>query len=284
MGLPFCYEQLQFMKELVSLRTPFLDPIFHFLNYADTPYFVYLLIPIVWIGFSSKWGIRLFYLLLINMLINTFFKELVGWPRPCQDHPSIGMMCMKSFGFPSGGAQTCMLLGALLIYSWRTRLSWVIGVSYIALVSFSRLYLGVHYPVDILGGWMIALVLFFLYIRTIGPIERFLHTKSLEVCLCLSEVLPLLLIALGASSKYHRLDAIAAGLGIYLSLKYKLYLPAPKNIPEGLLRGGIAVGGLCLLLALFQDTLPLSWLFGLLTLWVSLGASLVCRKVLSIKK
>ncbi len=277
MSLPLHCEQLRLIADLAASRTPFWDPIFRFLNYADSSYFVFVLIPLVWVGFSWRWGLRLFYLVTISTLLNAFFKELIGWPRPCTDAPEVGMLCIRGFGFPSGGAQTCMLLGGLLIYTWRTRAAWVLGVLYIALVSFSRLYLGVHYPIDILGGWAIGLALLGLYIWWIGPIERFLHSKRLETGFVLSEVFPLLLMLGSTSSLYHRVDAMAVGLGAFLSLKYHLYLPAPKTIQAGLIRGTIAVIGLFLILAVLPPSWPISVKYAILALWLSLGASPACR-------
>ena len=282
MNIPLHSEQLQFVLDVASYRNSFLDPIFLFLNYADSFYFNFLLIPFVWVGFSYRWGLRLFYLLVINSILNSFFKNLVGWPRPCMDFPDVGMFCPHNFGFPSGGAQTCMLLGGLLIYYWKTRAAWIIGVSYILLISFSRIYLGVHYPIDILGGWAISLAFLFLYVQLIDPIEMFLKSQSLAFCFFLSEVLPLLLIIATTASYCQRYDAIAVGVGAFLSLKYGLYLPAPKTIIEGLLRGAIAAGILFFIFALLPSNLPISLTFGILSLWVSLAASPVCKRILRI--
>jgi hypothetical protein len=212
-------------------------------------------------------------------LVNTFFKDFMGWPRPCTDHPELGMLCLKSFGFPSGGAQTSMLLGCLFISVWRTNWAWVVGISYIALVSFSRLYLGVHYPLDILGGWVLGLTLFYLYVRSIRPIEQFLASKRLEVGLLLSVAPPLLLMLFTSSSKYYRFDAMAIGLGIYLSLKYKLYLPPAKTVREVLYRSVFTLGVLFLIWKSLEPLLPFSLLLGLLSLWLSLCASPLYRKL-----
>src|ERR1700682_4176658 len=104
-------EQLQFMIDLAQNRIAFLDPFFRFLNYFDTDYFFFLLIPLIWIGFSYQWGIRIFYWLTLNNAVNSAAKLIVGWPRPNTEIPEIGMFHPTSFGFPSGGAQSCMFLG-----------------------------------------------------------------------------------------------------------------------------------------------------------------------------
>lgn len=279
MGIPFHAEQLQFIVDIASHRNGFLDPIFRVLHYVDSPYFAFILVPLVWVGFSYKWGLRLFYLLVINGMVNTLGKDLVGWPRPCADLPGLGMFCPPNNGFPSGGAQTCMLLGGLLIYYWRTRAAWIIGALYIALISFSRLYLGVHYPIDLLGGWAVGLLLLVLYVTCIDPIEKFLASRSLFQCFVLSEAIPLFLLCITTDTQYHRFDAMATGLGAFLSLRYGLYLSAPKTVWKGILRGAIAVIGLYLLLLLFPKHAPISLTFGALALWVSLGASPMAKAI-----
>lgn len=67
----------------------------------------------------------------------------------------------SSYSFPSGHA---MLTGALaftvIMLAWRTRYRYaaiVGGAAYIILIGFSRLYLGVHYPTDIIAGWCVSL-------------------------------------------------------------------------------------------------------------------------------
>lgn len=278
MPIPFHCEQIQFVADIAAGRSEFWDPVFRFLNYADSIYFVFVLIPFVWVGFSWRWGLRLAYLMIINMLINHAMKELVGWPRPCQDVPELGMLCPRSFGFPSGAAQTCMLLGALLIHTWRTRAAWIIGVSYIALVSFSRLYLGVHYPIDLLGGWVLGLALFGCYVVWIGPIERFFHRQSLERCLVWSLALPAALMAVTSERIYHRFDTMAVGVGAFLSLKYGWFLPAPKSVGEGLVRGAVAVGGLFVIWWILPGDWPKILNLSILSLWISAVASFVYKR------
>lgn len=65
-----------------------------------------------------------------------------------------------NYSFPSGHAMGSMtLLVTLLLLSWPTRWRWpvlAIMLPFVPAVGFSRLYLGVHYPSDILAGWAVA--------------------------------------------------------------------------------------------------------------------------------
>jgi membrane-associated phospholipid phosphatase len=66
------------------------------------------------------------------------------------------------FGFPSGHAMvTLAVMLTIIALLWSTRWRWaalVIGVGFAFLVGLSRIYLGVHYPSDIVAGWYAALV------------------------------------------------------------------------------------------------------------------------------
>ena len=90
-------------------------------------------------------------------VVNPLLKELVARDRPTvrPDAPEV-----SEYGFPSGHASDTAALGvALVMVTWDT--SWRIPMLvacalFVALVGVSQLILGVHYPSDILAGWLWA--------------------------------------------------------------------------------------------------------------------------------
>jgi membrane-associated phospholipid phosphatase len=64
----------------------------------------------------------------------------------------------QSFSFPSGHAMGSSALVFFLMYiAWHTRFRWpaiILGSMFMLSVGFSRLYFGVHYPSDVLAGWL----------------------------------------------------------------------------------------------------------------------------------
>jgi undecaprenyl-diphosphatase len=86
----------------------------------------------------------------------TIFKALFQRPRPVSPFGD----ALADFAYPSGHAALSMSVAVILAaVSWRTRLRWpvlVLAAAYALAVGYSRTYLGVHHPTDVLGGWLLV--------------------------------------------------------------------------------------------------------------------------------
>ena len=87
-------------------------------------------------------------------LLNLLAKGLLGRPRPAF---WLSLAPETSSSFPSGhamgSAALVLALGLLLVRGRGHWLAWGAGALFVAGVGFSRVYLGVHYPSDVLAGW-----------------------------------------------------------------------------------------------------------------------------------
>jgi undecaprenyl-diphosphatase len=127
---------------------------------------VLVLITVAAIGFmalSRKWGAALFTFVSIvgGTLISTGLKHVIDRARPdVVPH----LVEVSSASFPSGHSMlsmtTYLTLGALLAeVQDKPRfkfyiLAWALGIA--LLVGWSRMFLGVHWPTDVLGGWCVG--------------------------------------------------------------------------------------------------------------------------------
>lgn len=212
----FLQQQLQWMQTLANNRPQWLNPFFLFLNYFDTDYFYLLIIPLSWVIFGKKFGFRLLIILLLNSYINTALKDFFQIPRPFVEIPSLGLLNLKSYSFPSGAAQGVIIISGVIYSSFKK--TWLIPIllTYSLLISFSRIYLGVHYPVDILGGWFFGGILFLFYYYIFIPFEDKRLTPISRFAIISAFICALLIFDHSLNAVKILTLAFAANLGFFL--------------------------------------------------------------------
>ncbi|MBG8556033.1 phosphatase PAP2 family protein [Hymenobacter guriensis] len=106
---------------------------------------------------ARQWRAALFFLVAVGGagLLNLFAKLLLARARP---DFWVSIAPETSYSFPSGHAMAATALALTLgILLWPTRGRWVavvLGAAWALLMGWSRMYLGVHFPSDVLAGWV----------------------------------------------------------------------------------------------------------------------------------
>lgn len=270
---------LEFIQWVHQFRSTPTDLFFISLSSFDRQEFLFVLIPIIWINYGWKSGLRLSYILLLSSVTNRVLKDFFLSPRPFHIDPSVGVIQVPGFGFPSGAAQTVILLSGLLLRYWENSWKWVVASIYILSISFSRIYLGVHFPGDILGGWLVGFGLLLLFFYTQPPIERQLNRMSPLSLFLLSQTIPLFMF-LGHQSTRMSSVAIGMGIGVFIAHSYQFFLTPPNTNKEYILRALVGVLGTfaCYILTGSLLDIPVFLQFLLVGLWISLGSHLVYHK------
>jgi len=195
-------------------------------------------------------GRKLGILLGVSWLLNLGLKDLFALPRPFQTDLATASDAARATargpGFPSGHAQATTTFWFFLAFHHRRRWLYVVAVVAVVLVGLSRVWLGVHFPLDVLGGLAVGLVLAWLAVRAPQPGRLPLWTTPLMTLAAFPVVW------LGESF------AEAAGLTVGMVLA-----PGDHRVPRT--RGRrllVAVGGLAVLWGIYllaepvMDRLP----------------------------
>jgi len=160
--------QQQFLLWISHYRNTVLDMFFIALTFFGSEYFYMLLIPFLFGWLDRKTACIIISVTLLSLILNTVMKEIFSLPRPPVSLTlPIYQGLAQGYGFPSGHAQGSLTLWGLIAIWNKKRLWIVIGcVVFVLLMALSRLYLGVHYPIDIIGGWGFAALVLLLYISS----------------------------------------------------------------------------------------------------------------------
>jgi membrane-associated phospholipid phosphatase len=235
--------ELELIKHIQLIRFPLLDKFFLFLNLFDTFYFPLILIPIVWMGYNWKWGLKLSYLLIISYIANEFLKNLFGFPRPYSLDRSVGIIFFNSFGFPSGAVQTMTIYSGLLVTHLKNKkLAWILSINIIFWIGLSRIYLGVHFFSDLIGGFFFGLIIVLLFNYFSPKIERFLSERSLFFLFFINLIFCAFLYILEIpNGEAMALSCFILGIGLIVSKKFNLLLPSTKSVKEGLFKTALCL-------------------------------------------
>ncbi len=181
-----------------------------FFTFLGTEEFYLLVLPALYWCLDAGLGLRVGLLLLTSAGLNSALKQAFGWPRPFWVEPQVQALSVEnSFGLPSGHAQNAVALWGRLGASLRRRWATLGAGLLILLISLSRLYLGVHYPADVLAGWLVGGLLLAAFLRLEAPLARWTRSAPLPGMLGLSLALSLLLLALAGAA-----DAATSGRAI----------------------------------------------------------------------
>lgn len=153
---------------LESIRNPFLDALMQFFTYfGDELLFIVLALTVFWCV-DKREGYYLLFVGFFGTILNQFLKLLYRIPRPWVKDPTFqpvdsALSGATGYSFPSGHTQNVTgTLGSIARWSKRAGVR-VLCVVVLLLTAFSRMYLGVHTPLDVGVSLAIGVVLVFAF-------------------------------------------------------------------------------------------------------------------------
>jgi membrane-associated phospholipid phosphatase len=259
-----------------------------FFSYFGTEDFFFMVLPLIYWCIDSALGLRVGFILTVTGVFNHAGKLLLAGPRPYWVSSHIkGLWPETTFGVPSGHAQNAMSIWGIIAANSEKK--WIrIGAGLlIFLIGFSRIYLGSHFPHDVIAGWMLGGIILYLFIKLEKPVLNWFLPKTLSQQILFGFLISLLFILINFSVALLRKDFQVPEQWISNALLASTESPAPVERDviftlAGTFFGLVAGSAWILQQGGYQPSGPL-WkralcyvigLIGVLIFWMGLGAIL----------
>jgi hypothetical protein len=118
-------------------------------------HYLYLVPLLVWCA-DFRLGVRVCVAMAATLVLNTTLKEWIGQPRPFELDDRIVSAGEAGYGLPSGHAQLVVVYWGLWADWVGRRDFWVLSLIIMFGMGVSRVYLGVHFPSDVVAGWALG--------------------------------------------------------------------------------------------------------------------------------
>ncbi len=142
-----------------------------FFSFLGTEEFFLVLITLIYWCVNASFGVRLTFALLAADTASGLLKLAFHTPRPFWVSGGVEARAVEtSYGMPSGHALIASTVWPYLAYRLRKIWIWVAAIVLVLLISLSRMYLGVHFPHDVVGGWVFGGLLLVLYVWAEGKL------------------------------------------------------------------------------------------------------------------
>ena len=190
---------IQIILFLQNLGSWLLGPM-KFFSFLGQEEFYLLVAPVLFWCIDPGLGLRAGVGLMISSGVNACLKLGFNDPRPYWLHPGVQTFAAEtSFGAPSGHAQNAVVVWGIIAAWVRKTWFWIVAVIVMFMIGLSRMYLGVHFPSDVVIGWIVGAILLWTILRFEKPLLSWFqhHSTKTQILLVLGASLAIILV--GAS-------------------------------------------------------------------------------------
>jgi len=203
---------LEFIRSVQTISSPAVDSVFKAITFLGEEDFFMILLPLILWCVDFAVGMRLSAVFLLSTYGNECLKQLFGHPRPFELDDTLRLHDAGGYGLPSGHSQSAVVVWGTIAAEFRKRWMWIVAITLMVLIGFSRIYLGVHFPTDVLGGWAVGALALAIYVAARPRIEAWLRRAGLAAQLALAVIPPLVLMLL-----YHR-EVTSSAMGVLMGV------------------------------------------------------------------
>lgn len=149
-------------------------------SFFGTAEFYLLIMPALYWCYDATLGLRIGIILMSSNALALILKVAFHTPRPFWFSREVTSYSFEwFFGNPSGHAQNSAAVLGLLAAGFKRRWFWVLSLIAIFLIGFSRVYLAVHFPQDVILGWIIGFILVWIFLKLEGPVSAWFAEQKL---------------------------------------------------------------------------------------------------------
>ena len=270
-----------------------LDSIFRTITFLGSEEFYILLFPLLVWCLDYRLGVSIGVILLLSSYLNIGLKDLFQQPRPFDLDPSVWGLAEEGlpeygYGLPSWHSQTAAVVWGSIAAWTHSKWFWRLAVALTALIGFSRVYLGVHFPTDVLIGWAIGAILLVLFLMVQPRIEKRLRELSLGLQVLFVLAVSLTLILVHSTAETIASLTLLAGFGMGAAARSR-YVAFSVQVPLWQRTGRFLIGGSVLLMIYLGLKMVLpgegtahylvfrGLRYGLVGVWIGLGAPYLFR-------
>jgi membrane-associated phospholipid phosphatase len=269
----------EIIRFIQAFSNPFLDNVFVSITMLGEEYFFIIALSLIYWCIDKNMGYRIGFTYLSSMVLNAGIKEVLQVPRPIGETGirSLRIETATGSSFPSGHTQGVATFWISLMTNTKKSWTYILGSIIILMVALSRIYLGVHRPVDVVGSIVIAAVWVFI----VNMIFDYIKTGGNKAILLLT-IIPMVICAvILKDADYYK--ALGVSIGFFIG-----YIIEPKyinfNVRAGLLKQvfklflglSVAIAIKVLTKLILPETLLGDLIrYIIIGLWITLGATYI---------
>jgi membrane-associated phospholipid phosphatase len=277
-------DQLPLLLWLQGLRKPLLTQFFTLMTFFGSEEFILIFLALVYWCVNRTVGLRLGLVFIGSQYVNEGLKYIAHEPRPGPPVEPLATDTATGWAWPSGHAQNTAATWGTLAGLIRDRRLTTFALILIFLVGLSRLYLGVHWPFDVLSGWIIGGLLAGIGLWAFERWDLAIAPVPGWPWLAAGVIVPLVLFALYPTD--NNAKAMGAGIGLIAgwwlerrTVGFEAAAPLTQQAIKAVL-GLVVAFGLRILLKPVFDLLPVAFVgdllrYAIIGLWVAWLAPLL---------
>jgi membrane-associated phospholipid phosphatase len=273
---------LEVIRTIQQVQSPLLNIIFLVITSLGSSASFFLVLPLLFWCVDYNLGMRVVVVCTISSFCNFFLKDFFSQPRPFHLDPGVGIETARGYGLPSGHAQGSLVFWGSIAAWVRKRWFRLVAAIVVILIGFSRVYLGVHFPTDVLAGWVLGIAFLGLYLTLQSKIESWIAGQTFGMQILLSLAVPLGLLLM----HFNNVFVYQMGIGAAVRNRY-LPFSVTGTRWKGLVRYLIGITLMFFLFGILRSVYPVKHTTGYFIMgflhsavngvWISLGAPWLFR-------